>query len=100
MTDRNGPLDRRTVLKNVGAASALTILPLTVSAKESYPTVDEGDLSDAPLSEIVVDSPESASEHPHHNRIAFSTSVFSDGLELYVADGVDSLTSNPDAIYQ
>lgn len=94
-------INRRTVLQGIGTIAGSSTLPVVVSGRERYPTVDH-EYAQYPVSEIAVehDGNFRYTKQQHHDRIAFSTTVFNHGYELYLADGVSSADDTPKNIYQ
>ena len=93
MTDEKLDLNRRKLLKSAGVAGmGLVGLTGSAAAKKRYPTVDEyGVFEDRPLEAYAIE----AVKQPHHDRIAFTTTAFGDGYELYLADGLVSVEDTP-----
>lgn len=54
------------------------------------------------MSKIAIDYDTNSqyTKQPNHDRIAFSTTVFDQGYELYLADGVSSVEDVPSNVYQ
>jgi len=41
-----------------------------------------------------------AQPHPNQNRIAVVTAAFGDGIQLYIADGAETVNDVPESIYR
>lgn len=64
--------------------------------REEYPQIPDEEVPDVPISDYATQ----IAFHPNHDRVAFSTAVFNDSFELYVAEGVDDQDSAAEAIWQ
>lgn len=101
MSDKSGSLYRRKVLQSLGAATAVASTPPLVQGRESYPVVDH-EHTNLPVSELEMDSASDPkiAKHPQHDRIAVATPLFDQGLELYIATGVESRSEEPSEVLQ
>ena len=59
-----------------------------------YPAVELGALDGIELSRYAIE----IALHPNHDRGAFTTAVFGHGIQLYLADGIDSLDAAPESV--
>ena len=81
--------------KSVAAGGALLGVSGVASARERYPAVDNP-YDDATVKEMSIEW----AKQPHHDRVAFTTSVFGGGRELYLATEAASVLDTPDDVLQ
>lgn len=94
-------LDRRKVLQGIGTTAVISSASTAVQARDTYPQVNH-EHANEPIADLLIDSAADPriAEDPKHNRIAFVTNVFEQGLELYLADGVESRDETASEIFQ
>lgn len=97
---------RRTLLKKIGAASAASSMAGVASAKKDSKGRERRTEKDGRFNEIteVSESLDRLTNdydfHPAQDRAAFVSASFGQGIELYVAEGVSSLSEVPSNVYQ
>lgn len=89
---------RRRLLQLVGSGVLAGVVPGVGSAKkDTYPKVsDLGMYEDHPVEVFAA----GAQPHPNQNRIAVVTASFGDGIQLYIADGAETVNDVPESIYR
>jgi hypothetical protein len=102
MSDRSWKfINRRKVLQGIGTTAVISSASTAVQARDTYPQVNHENVNES-IGDLLIDSAANPriAEDPKHNRIAFVTNAFEQGLELYLADGVKSIDETASEIFQ
>ena len=86
---------RRRFLRSTSIAIGATAIGTSeiVSGRKRYPTV-ENPYTDKSVSELAVET----AKQPHHNRVAFTSTGFEEGFELYMATEASSVEDSPSKV--